>query len=102
LTEDFETICRRYVAERPEAIPSLGNKMGARSRLLRAMLLRTPTAPTLAPNPSKKGTVPFLAPGEEGLVVVGDSGVAAVDGDFSELEDDGGGWGEDVLVEDSY
>ena len=40
--EDFETICRRYVAERPEAIPSLSNKMGALSRLLRAMLLRTP------------------------------------------------------------
>ena len=33
---------------------------------------------------------------------MGDSGVAAVDGDFSELEDDGGGWGEDVLAEDSH
>lgn len=40
--EDFETICRRYVAERPEAIPSLGNKMGALSRLARAMLMRAP------------------------------------------------------------
>jgi len=40
--EDFETICRRYVGERPEAIPTLGNKMGALGRLLRAMLMRTP------------------------------------------------------------
>jgi len=146
--EDFETICRRYVAQSPEAIPSFTNKMRALSRLLRAMLLRTPnmdafqqaqnhpplahptfaqatqewhqthkkgdsplfpdasggslshpTAPTLAPrvNPSEKGTVPFLAPGESGLVVVGDSGVATVDGDLSELEDHGGRWGEDVF-----
>jgi hypothetical protein len=40
--EDFETICRRYVAERPEAVPSFSNKTGALSRLLRAMLMRTP------------------------------------------------------------
>lgn len=40
--EDFETICRRFVAERPEATQSLSNKMGALSRLLRAMLMRTP------------------------------------------------------------
>ncbi len=40
--EDFETICRRYVSARPEAIPSLGNKMSALGRLLRAMLMRTP------------------------------------------------------------
>jgi NAD(P)H dehydrogenase (quinone) len=40
--EDFETICGRYVSQRPEAIPSLSNKMGALSRLLRAMLMRTP------------------------------------------------------------
>jgi uncharacterized protein YbjT (DUF2867 family) len=40
--EDFETICRRYVAERPEALPSLGKKMGALSRLLRAISMRTP------------------------------------------------------------
>ena len=33
---------------------------------------------------------------------MGDSGGAAVDGDFSELEDDGGGWCEDVLAEDSH
>lgn len=41
-SEDFETICRRYVSARPEAIPSLGNKMGALGRLLRAMIMRTP------------------------------------------------------------
>ncbi len=40
--EDFETICRRYVGQRPEAIPTLGNKMAALGRLLRAMLMRTP------------------------------------------------------------
>jgi hypothetical protein len=40
--EDFETICRRYVAERPEAVPSLGGKVGALSRLIRAALMRTP------------------------------------------------------------
>jgi uncharacterized protein YbjT (DUF2867 family) len=40
--EDFETICRRYVAERPEVVPSLSNKMGALSRLMRAALMRTP------------------------------------------------------------
>ncbi len=40
--EEFETICRRYVSERPESIPTLGNKMGALGRLLRAMLMRTP------------------------------------------------------------
>jgi len=40
--EDFETICRRYVAERPEALPSLSKKMGALSRLLRAISMRTP------------------------------------------------------------
>ena len=40
--EDFETICRRFVAERPEAIPSFSNKIGALSRLLRALLMRTP------------------------------------------------------------
>ena len=40
--EDFETICRRYVSERPEAIPSLGNKMSALGRLLRAMMMRAP------------------------------------------------------------
>ncbi len=40
--EDFETICRRYAGERPEAVPSLGNKMGALSRLLRAAMMRTP------------------------------------------------------------
>ncbi|MBT8451025.1 MAG: NmrA family NAD(P)-binding protein [Deltaproteobacteria bacterium] len=40
--EDFETICRRYVEQRPEAIPTLGNKMAALGRLLRAMLMRTP------------------------------------------------------------
>jgi len=40
--EDFETICRRYVAERPEAIQSLSRKMGALSRLLRAGLMPTP------------------------------------------------------------
>ena len=40
--EDFEVICRRYVAERAEAIPTLSNKMGALSRLLRAKLMRTP------------------------------------------------------------
>jgi uncharacterized protein YbjT (DUF2867 family) len=138
--EDFETICRRYVAERPEAVRSFTNKITALSRLMRAMLMRTPdmdafertqnhpplahpafaqdttewhhthqergsdpffpdafggnlsrpTAPTLSPT--------FLSPGEEGLVVVGDAGVAAVDRDLSELVDDGGGWGEDVLA----
>ncbi len=41
-SEDFETICRRYVSARPEAIPSLGNKMGALGRLLRAIIMRTP------------------------------------------------------------
>ncbi|MGB5702319.1 MAG: NmrA family NAD(P)-binding protein [Polyangiales bacterium] len=40
--EDFETICRRYVAERPEAVPSFGSKMGALSRLMRATFMRTP------------------------------------------------------------
>ena len=40
--EDFETICRRYVAERPEVTPTLGNKMGALSRLLRAAMMPTP------------------------------------------------------------
>lgn len=40
--EEFETICRRYVSERPESIPTLGNKIGALGRLLRAMLMRTP------------------------------------------------------------
>jgi len=40
--EDFETICRRYVAERPEAVPSFAQKMGALSRLVRAALMRTP------------------------------------------------------------
>lgn len=40
--EDFETICRRYVAERPEAVPSWRNKAGVLGRLLRAMLMRTP------------------------------------------------------------
>jgi uncharacterized protein YbjT (DUF2867 family) len=40
--EDFETICRRYVAERPEAVPSFGKKMAALSRLVRAALMRTP------------------------------------------------------------
>ena len=40
--EDFETICRRYVGQRPEATPTLGNKMAALGRLLRAMLMRTP------------------------------------------------------------
>jgi hypothetical protein len=138
--EDFETICRRYVAERPEAVRSFTNKITALSRLMRAMLMRTPdmdafertqnhpplahpafaqdttewhhthqergsdpffpdafggnlsrpTAPTLSPT--------FLSPGEAGLVVVGDAGVAAVDRDLSELVDDGGGWGEDVLA----
>ncbi|MBW2378455.1 MAG: NmrA family NAD(P)-binding protein [Deltaproteobacteria bacterium] len=45
--EDFETICRRFVAERPEAIPSFSNKMGALSRLLRAMMMRTPDTDAL-------------------------------------------------------
>lgn len=45
--EDFETICRRYVAERPEAVPSLRHKLGALSRLLRALLMRTPDMETL-------------------------------------------------------
>ena len=40
--EDFETICRRYVAARREAAPSLGAKIGALSRLLRATMMRTP------------------------------------------------------------
>jgi len=40
--EDFETICRRYVSERPEAVPSLGQKAGVLIRLLRAMLMRAP------------------------------------------------------------
>ena len=40
--EDFETICRRYVSGRPEAIPSLGNKMSALGRLLRTMMMRAP------------------------------------------------------------
>jgi hypothetical protein len=40
--EDFETICRRYVAERPKAVPSFGGKVGALSRLIRAALMRTP------------------------------------------------------------
>lgn len=40
--EDFETICRRYVTERPEAIPSLRNRAGVLGRLVRAMLMRTP------------------------------------------------------------
>lgn len=40
--EDFETICRRYVAERPEAAQSFGSKMGALSRLMRAAVMRTP------------------------------------------------------------
>jgi uncharacterized protein YbjT (DUF2867 family) len=40
--EDFETICRRYVAARPESVPSFSAKLGALSRLLRASLMRTP------------------------------------------------------------
>lgn len=40
--EDFETICRRYVGQRPEAVPTLGSKMAALGRLLRAMVMRTP------------------------------------------------------------
>jgi hypothetical protein len=35
------------VAERPEAIPSFGNKMGALSRLLRAMMMRAPNTDAL-------------------------------------------------------
>jgi len=118
--EDFETICRRYVAERPEALPSLSKKMGALSRLLRAISMRTPDMdafqraqnhPPLS-NPAfaqeseewhhRKVQSPLSAPGEEGLVVVGDPCVAAVDGYFPELEDDGSGWGEDVLAENSH
>ena len=45
--EDFETICRRYVADRPEAAPSLSGKIGAFSRLLRASLMRTPDVEAL-------------------------------------------------------
>ena len=40
--EDFETVCHRYVAERAEAVPSFGAKLGALSRLVRAMWMRTP------------------------------------------------------------
>ena len=40
--EDFQTICRRYVAARPESVPTLSAKLGALSRLLRASVMRTP------------------------------------------------------------
>ncbi len=40
--EDFETICRRYVATRPDAVRSWRGKAGVLSRLLRASLMRTP------------------------------------------------------------
>ena len=113
--EDFETICRRYVAERPDAVPSFGRKLGALSRLFRATLMRTPDMegfekeqnhPPLSKAVFAKdaeewqrghGTV-RLAPSEEGLVVLGDAGVAPVDGHFTELEHDRRGWGEDVLT----
>lgn len=113
--EDFETICRRYVAERPDAIPSLGRKLGALSRLFRAMLIRTPdmdafqraqNLPPLSDAVFAQGADEWRsshapdrsAPGEERLVVLGDAGVAAVDGHFSELEHDGGSRGENVLA----
>jgi len=117
--EDFETICRRYVAERPEATQSLSRKAGALSRLLRAGLMRTPDMEAFQRDQNhpplfdavfaadasewqrthQKGDSPlFSAPGEEGLVVVGNAGVAAVHGDLPELKDHRSRWGEDVLA----
>lgn len=46
--EDFETICRRYVAQRPESNPSLARKLGALGKLLLATLMRTPDMETFA------------------------------------------------------
>ena len=113
--EDFETICRRYVAGRPDATPSLGRKLGALSRLFRAMLMRTPdmngyereqNLPPLSDAVFAQGADEWRrshaparsAPGEEGLVVLRDPCVAAVDGHFPELKHQGGGRGEDVLA----
>jgi uncharacterized protein YbjT (DUF2867 family) len=117
--EDFETICRRYVAERPEALPSVGKKMGALSRLLRAALMRTPDMdafqraqnhpPLFEPGFAQEApewhlthSPEVLAPGERRLVVAGDAGVAAVDRDFAELVDDRRGGRENVLAEDAH
>ncbi|MFV2056432.1 MAG: NmrA family NAD(P)-binding protein [Thiohalomonadales bacterium] len=40
--EDFETIARRYIADRPEAIQSVGNKLNAIKFFVKMFLTRTP------------------------------------------------------------
>ena len=40
--EDFETIARRYKAERPEAVQSVGNKLRALAFFARMVLTPTP------------------------------------------------------------